>query len=109
MKITFKANYEELTRSVSARGVGIFLGALFAGLFVDVLGPKKDWLVTLSQALFTVTMLSIPFVGSLSTLWFLFFVLGAAAGTANVGKYSQVKSLKRSFFNPVALRTAKTP
>lgn len=84
MKITFNANYEELTRSVSARGVGIFLGALFAGLFVDVLGPKKDWLVTLSQALFTVTMLSIPFVGSLSTLWFLFFVLGAAAGTANV-------------------------
>ena len=86
MKITFKASYEEITRSVSARGVGVFLGALIAGLFVDLLGPKKDWLVFVSQALFVIAILVMPFAGNLGALWALFFALGAAGGMANVGE-----------------------
>ena len=88
MKITFKASYEEITRSVSARGVGVFLGALIAGLFVDLLGPKKDWLVFVSQTMFVVAIFVMPFAGSLGALWVLFFALGAAGGMANVGEYS---------------------
>lgn len=87
MKIKFKTSYEEITRSVSARGVGIFLGALISGVSVDLLGRKKDWLLFVSQSLFTISILLMPFVSSLGVLWFLFFGLGTAAGMANVGKY----------------------
>ena len=87
LKITFNSSYEEITRSVSARGVGVFLGALMAGLFVDILGPNKDWLITLSQTMFTVAIVLTPFVRDLTVLWLLFFTLGSAAGMANVCKY----------------------
>ena len=87
LKITFNSSYEEITRSVSARGVGVFLGALVAGLFVDILGPNKDWLITLSQTMFTVAIVLTPFVRDLTVLWLLFFTLGSAAGMANVCKY----------------------
>ena len=60
-----------------------------AGLFVDILGPNKDWLITLSQTMFTVAILLTPFVRDLTVLWLLFFTLGSAAGMANVCKYSQ--------------------
>ena len=90
LKITFGASYDEISRCISARGVGVFLGALMSGLFVDVLGPQKDWLITLSQTLFTVAILSAPFVRDLTVLWLLFFVLGTAAGMANVSKYKGV-------------------
>ena len=86
LKITFNATYEEITRSVSARGIGGFFGSFLAGLLVDFLGPKKDWLLTLSQSLFTVTIMLAPFTRSLTVLWLLFFVLGGAAGIANVSK-----------------------
>ena len=58
-----------------------------AGLFVDILGPNKDWLITLSQTMFTVAILLTPFVRDLTVLWLLFFTLGSAAGMANVCKY----------------------
>ena len=71
---------------MSARGIGGFFGSFLAGLLVDFLGPKKDWLLTLSQSLFTVTIMLAPFTRSLTVLWLLFFVLGGAAGIANVSK-----------------------
>jgi predicted MFS family arabinose efflux permease len=82
----FNANAEEVARAVSAIGIGMFLGALIGGLFVDMLGTWKILLVTGVQLLATVTIVSMPFVGTISVLWFMFFLLGTAGGVVNVGK-----------------------
>lgn len=84
LRIYFDCNAEEIARSVSALGVGSFFGALFAGIFVDMVGSWKVLLVTGAQVLATVTIVSMPYVGSLSALWVMFFLLGTAAGTVNV-------------------------
>ena len=49
------------------------------------MGPNKDWLVTMSQMLFTIAIVLMPFIGNLVVLWWLFFALGAAGGMLNVG------------------------
>jgi predicted MFS family arabinose efflux permease len=82
----FNANAEDVARAVSAIGIGMFLGALIGGLFVDILGTWKILLVTGVQLLSTVTILFMPYVGTISVLWFMFFLLGTAGGVVNVGK-----------------------
>ncbi|XP_053396951.1 sodium-dependent glucose transporter 1-like [Mercenaria mercenaria] len=84
LRIHFNSNSEEIARSVSAQGIGIFVGALIGGIFVDMLGTWKILLVTGAQLLATFTIVSMPYVGSLSVLWFMFFLLGSTAGIVNV-------------------------
>ncbi|XP_060600312.1 sodium-dependent glucose transporter 1-like isoform X2 [Ruditapes philippinarum] len=84
LRMYFNANAEEVARAVSAIGIGMFLGALIGGLFVDMLGTWKILLVTGVQLLATVTIVSMPFVGTISVLWFMFFLLGTAGGVVNV-------------------------
>lgn len=84
LRLKFDSNSEEVARSVSAQGVGIFLGAVVAGCFVDTLGTWKILLITAAQLLSTVSIVCMPFVGSLGALWFMFFLLGTAGGIVNV-------------------------
>lgn len=84
LRIRFHSNSEEVARCVSAQGVGIFLGALISGFFVDLMGSWKILLITGAQVLSTVTIVSMPFVGSLGALWFMFFLLGNSSGIVNV-------------------------
>ncbi|KAL4233504.1 ribosome-binding protein [Mactra antiquata] len=84
LRIRFNTNSEEIARSVSAQGAGIFVGALIGGILVDLLGIWKILLVTGSQIIVTATIVSMPYVGSLTMLWVMFFILGTAAGVVNV-------------------------
>lgn len=97
LRIYFDSNPEEIARSVSALGVGLFVGALLAGLLVDMIGTWKILLVTGAQLLATVSIISMPYVGSLSALWVMFFLLGTAAGTVNVCKNN---CTKRKLYKP---------
>ena len=87
LRMFFNANAEEVARAVSAMGIGMFFGALIGGLFVDMLGTWKILLLSGAQMLAIVTIVSMPFVGSISLLWFMFFMLGTASGIVNVGMY----------------------
>lgn len=84
LRIRFHANSEDIARSISANGIGIFVGAVISGLFVDTLGAWKFLIVTIAQLLSTITIVSMPFVRSLALLWLMFFCLGTSAGAVNV-------------------------
>ncbi|KAL4233506.1 hypothetical protein ACF0H5_008187 [Mactra antiquata] len=84
LRMRFDADSESVARSISALGVGVFVGALLGGLLIDTLGTWKILLVTAAQVLVTVVIVSMPFVGSLGALWVMFFALGTSAGVVNV-------------------------
>lgn len=108
LRIRFDSNSEEVARSVSAQGVGIFLGALIGGVFVDMLGTWKILLVICAQLLSTVSILSMPLIDSLSVMWLMFFVLGTATGIVNVCKYDhKPKHSTTHNFNANTIRNGK--
>ena len=71
---------------MSAVGIGIFVGALIAGVIMDFCGQWKFLLVTGAAFSASVTIISMAFVQDLGLLYMSFFCLGTSSGLTNVGK-----------------------
>lgn len=86
LRMHLRTTSENIARSVSAQGIGIFLGALISGCSVDACGQWKFLLITIGALLASVTVVSMAFVNNLTVLWLTFFLMGTSAGLTNVGK-----------------------
>ena len=104
IKLIFHASYEEVSRSVSARGVGGFTGALIGGFLVDKFENCLDLIIASIEILSSVAVTYVPFSPDVNFLWFLYFILGICGSVANIGKLRYFCIL----FTPVIV-SAKTP
>ena len=86
LKLVFHATYEEMSRSVSARGVGGFAGALVGGILVDKFERSLDLIIAAIEVLSAVAVIYVPFAPDVNFLWFLYFVLGSCGSMASIGK-----------------------
>ena len=86
LKLVFNASYEEVSRSVSGRGAGGFVGALIGGILVDKFDRSLDLITALVETMAAAAVTYIPFAPDVGMLWFLCFILGACSGVANIGK-----------------------
>ena len=77
LKLVFHASYEEMSRSVSARGVGGFVGALLGGILVDKFERSLDLIIAAIEIVSSFAVTYVPFSPDVSFLWFLYFVLGS--------------------------------
>ncbi|WAR06806.1 MFS4B-like protein [Mya arenaria] len=84
LRIRFNCTSEDVARSVSAQGFGIFIGALIGGSTVDAMGSWRFLLVTASVAMASLAVMAMPFYINLTFLWFMFLITGGAAGLINV-------------------------
>lgn len=84
IKLLFSASYEEVSRSVSGRGAGGFVGALLGGILVDKFDRSLDLLVALSETVASVAVLTIPFSLGINFLWFHYFTMGACSGIIGI-------------------------
>ncbi|KAK3577971.1 hypothetical protein CHS0354_008914 [Potamilus streckersoni] len=84
LKILFNANYEQISRSVSARGIGSIIGGFVGGFFMDRFSDWSDLLLAVFLTLGGLVFLFVPFVHDLGFLWFVFFATGIASGVANI-------------------------
>ena len=87
LKLIFHASYEEVSRSVSARGVGGFTGALLGGFLVDKYGNSLYLITACIEIVASVGVTCVPFAPDVNFLWVLYFVLGSCASIANIGVY----------------------
>ena len=88
IKLIFKgATYEDVSRSVSGRGAGGFVGSLIGGVLVDKYSNNLDLFIGMSAVISSATIMFLPFSFSVHTLWFHYFVLGMCSGITGIGIY----------------------
>ena len=87
LRLKLLSTSEEIAHSVSAQGVGMFVGALLAGISVDAMGQWKFMLVTVATVGSSIVVMCMSYVASLTLLWITFFLLGTCAGIISVGKW----------------------
>lgn len=93
IKIIFKATYEEVSRSVSGRGAGGFVGAIIGGFLVDKCSNCLDFLIALSEMIAGLTIMFAPYTYSINTLWFHYFILGVCSGVIGIAGIRSVITL----------------
>ena len=91
IKIIFGATNQEVSRSVSGRGAGGFIGALIGGILVDRFGLALDLLIAMSEAVAGLAIMFAPFTYTINTLWFHYFTLGVCNSIICIGEYVFLK------------------
>lgn len=86
VKLIFNATFEEVSRSVSGRGAGGFVGALIGGILIDRFGHSLDFVVGVCETAAAVAIAFLPFSPSISTVWIHYFTIGFTASIINMGK-----------------------
>lgn len=85
--IKSNSNYELVSRAISGRSVGDFIGAIFGGFLVDKLEQYCDLMIALSLDLAAISTIIAPYCRDISLLWFSFVFSGISEAIINIGKY----------------------
>lgn len=86
LKLIYMTNYESITRAVSGRGAGGFLGAVLGAVIVDKYEKKLDLCMALGTILSGVSVMLVPMLPSIDYVWLLYFVIGCSSCMVNMGK-----------------------
>ncbi|XP_062596509.1 sodium-dependent glucose transporter 1B-like isoform X2 [Saccostrea cucullata] len=84
LKLRVDLDYEEVSRAVSGRSGGYFIGSAMGGLFVDKLDPYCDLMLATSLDLMGTATIVLPFSQSIGLMWFLFVMQGTFEGILNI-------------------------
>jgi MFS family permease len=87
LKLRANLNYEDISRAVSGRSIGFFLGAALGGFLVDKLDPYCDLMLAVCLDLGATATIVAPHSQNIGLLWFLFAAQGTSEGIINIGKY----------------------
>jgi len=86
LKLIYNTNYESVTRAVSGRGAGGFIGAVIGALVVD----KYDTHLELFMAIFTTVaglcVMVVTGLPSIGHVWLLYCLIGGSSNIVNMGK-----------------------
>ncbi|XP_061189695.1 sodium-dependent glucose transporter 1A-like [Saccostrea echinata] len=84
LKLRVDLDYEEVSRAVSGRSVGYFIGSAMGGLLVDRLDPYCDLMLAACLDMMGTTTIVLPFSQSIGLMWFLFVMQGTFEGILNI-------------------------
>lgn len=88
LKLRAHLDYEEVSRAMSGRSIGFFIGAAIGGFLVDKLDPYCDLMVAVCLDLGATATIVAPHAQEIALLWFLFVMQGTFEGIINIGKHS---------------------
>lgn len=86
LKLRAHLDYEEVSRAMSGRSIGFFIGAAIGGFLVDKLDPYCDLMVAVCLDLGATATIVAPHAQEIALLWFLFVMQGTFEGIINIGK-----------------------
>lgn len=86
LKLRANLNYEDVSRAVSGRSIGFFIGAAIGGFLVDKLDPYCDLMLAVCLDLGGTATIIAPYAQSIGLMWFLFVMQGTFEGIINIGK-----------------------
>lgn len=86
LKLRAHLDYEEVSRAMSGRSIGFFIGAAIGGFLVDKLDPYCDLMVAVCLDLGATATIVAPHAQEIGLLWFLFVMQGTFEGIINIGK-----------------------
>ena len=84
--IKTNSDYELVSRAISGRSVGFFIGAAIGGPLVDKLGDFCDLMIAICLDGAAVATAVAPYCSDISLLWFFFVLGGTFEGVINIGK-----------------------
>ena len=87
LKLRAGINYEEVSRAVSGRSIGFFIGAAIGGFLVDKLDPFLDIIIAICLDLMGAFAIIAPHSPYVELLWFIFVMQGTFEGIINIGKF----------------------
>jgi MFS family permease len=89
LKLRANLDYEDVSRAVSGRSIGFFLGAALGGFLVDKLDSYCDLMLAVCLDLGATATIVAPYSQRLGLMWFLFVMQGTFEGIINIGKYKK--------------------
>ncbi|CAC5400974.1 NAGLT1 [Mytilus coruscus] len=78
------SDYELVSRAISGRSVGYFIGAVIGGPLVDKLGKYCDLMIAVCLDGGAIATIIAPYCTDISLLWFLFVLAGTFEGVINI-------------------------
>ncbi|KAL4233829.1 hypothetical protein ACF0H5_008505 [Mactra antiquata] len=84
LKLIYSTNYESITRAVSGRGAGGFIGAVLGAFIVDKYEGHLDLCMALGTMICGVSVLLVPLLPSIDYVWFLYILIGCNSCMVNM-------------------------
>ncbi|XP_061189696.1 sodium-dependent glucose transporter 1B-like [Saccostrea echinata] len=84
LKLRAHLDYEEVSRAVSGRSIGFFIGAAMGGFIVDKLDPLCDLVLAICLDLMGTATIVAPYSENIGLMWFLFVMQGTFEGIINI-------------------------
>ncbi|XP_071145046.1 sodium-dependent glucose transporter 1A-like [Mytilus edulis] len=82
--IKTSSDYELVSRAISGRSAGYFIGAVIGGPLVDKLGHYCDLMIAVCLDGAAIATVIVPYCGNVSLLWFLLALGGTFEGVINI-------------------------
>ena len=79
------SNYEDVSRAISGRSLGFFVGAVIGGFLVDNLPVYLDLIIAVCVDGMAGCMVGAPYSPNVNVFWALSFVAGTFEGVINIG------------------------
>ena len=101
LKIITNTNYEDVSRAVSGRAFGFFIGAAIGGLLIEKLDPFCDVMLAICLDFIGIFGIVVPYLSSTSWMFFVILLQGTFEGIINIGGLYDlrfaVNTFKRSY------------
>lgn len=87
LKLIYTTNYESVTRAVSGRGAGGFIGAVVGALLVDKFNDRLELFMALFTTVAGLCVAVVTNLPSIDHVWLLYCLIGGSSNVVNMGTY----------------------
>ncbi|XP_021347335.1 sodium-dependent glucose transporter 1B-like [Mizuhopecten yessoensis] len=84
LRLKTDSSYEDVSRAISGRSVGFFIGAAIGGVLVDKLHPFCNLMIAICLDGIAVVTTIAPYMTSVNVIWALFVLAGTFEGVINI-------------------------
>ncbi|CAH1787537.1 unnamed protein product [Owenia fusiformis] len=85
LMVRVDSNYEEISRGLTGKSVGVFVGAIMGGYLCDRFSRHVDLLMSMALFVAAVATVFVPWCNKLGLLAVMFLLQGTAEGVINAG------------------------
>ncbi|XP_033724858.1 sodium-dependent glucose transporter 1A-like [Pecten maximus] len=84
LRLKTDGSYEDVSRAISGRSVGFFIGAAIGGVLVDKLHPFCNLMIAVCLDGIAIVTTIAPYMTSVNVVWALFVLAGTFEGVINI-------------------------